>query len=310
MLVFALVHTVLVHDTSVASALSLAHSYISLNAVSKGRSIGLIPEKHGDDITLREMLGGSTQPVIKVMSRDIAVVRKGQEGEYRAIDVHALKERHKKKEAEGEDLYNIPTYSPEAAYGYIQRAFGKDLPAVVGACLITMRSWLEGEGTEEEKEERRADLDKKGYGMYVQCRPEVPYGQQVSNDLYLRLCEGWGKKGELPLAKILDLRKKSVEEYAEDKRKKMSDEDGKQLSIEEAVENAEPNRKEHVTKNKQGEEADKDTKEAVRKARATNKKGDGSQLALEETVGKAPKSKTSSATKKSSSKSKSGHGKA
>ena len=129
MLVFALVHTVLVHETSVASALSLAHSYISLNAVSKGRSIGLIPEKPADDVTLREMLGGSTQPVIKVMSREIAVVRQEQAGEYRAIDVHALKQRHKKKEAEGEDLYNIPTYSPQAAYGYIQRAFGKDLPA-------------------------------------------------------------------------------------------------------------------------------------------------------------------------------------
>jgi len=184
MLVFALVHTVLVHETSVASALSLAHSYISLNAVSKGRSIGIIPEKHGDDVTLREMLGGSTQPVIKVMGRDIAVVRQGREGEYRAIDVHTLRERHKKKEAEGEDLYNIPTHTPEAAYGYIQRAFGKDLPAVIGACLVTLRSWLRGEGTEEEKEERRADLDKKGYGMYVQCRPEVPSGHEVCHCMY------------------------------------------------------------------------------------------------------------------------------
>lgn len=214
MLVFALVHTVLVHETSVASALSLAHSYISLNAVSKGQAIGLIPEKHGDNVTLREMLGGSTQPVIKVMSRDIAVVRQGQEGEYRAINVHTLKERHKKKAAEGEDLYNIPTYSAEAAYGYIQRAFGKDLSAVVGACLVTMQSWLEGEGTEDEKEERRADLEKKGYGMYMQSRPDVPYGQQVSSNLYFHLCEGWGKKGELSFAKILDLRKKSVGEYA------------------------------------------------------------------------------------------------
>jgi hypothetical protein len=184
MLVFALVHTVLVHEMSVASALSLAHSYISANAVSKGRSIGIIPEKHGDDVSLRTMLGGSTQPVIKVMSRDIAVVRQAQEGEYRAIDVKTLRDRHTKKEAEGEELYNIPTYSPEAAYGYIQRAFGKDLPAVVGACLVTMRSWLEGDGTEEEKEARRAELDKEGYGMYVQCRPEVPYGQQVFHVMF------------------------------------------------------------------------------------------------------------------------------
>ena len=309
MLVFALVHTVLVHETSVASALSLAHSYISLNAVSKGRSIGIIQEKHGDDVTLREMLGGSTQPVIKVMSRDIAVVRQGQEGEYRAIDVHTLKERHKKREAEGEELYNIPTYTPEAASGYIQRAFGKDLPAVVGACLITMRSWLEGEGTEKEKEERRADLDKKGYGMYVQCRPEVPYGQQVSRSMYCNLCQGWGKKGELSLAKILDLRKKSEEEHAQDKRDKMSDEDGKQLSIEEAVEDADPKPKERATEQEQDEPVEKETKEAVRKARATSKDHDTIQLALEEAVEKGAKAKGSPATKKTSPKSKSTSGK-
>lgn len=179
MLVFAMVHTVLVHGLSVASALSLSHSYISANAVSKGRSIGIIPESKGDDISLRTMLGGSTQPVIKVMGRDIAVVRQAEEGEFRAIDVKTLRDRHLKHETEGAELYNIPTYSPEAAYGYLQRAFGKDLPAVVGACLITMRSWLEGDGTEEVKEERRAELDKKGYEMYMLARPEVPYGQEV-----------------------------------------------------------------------------------------------------------------------------------
>ena len=180
MLVFAMVHTVLVHKLSVASALSLAHSYISANAVSKGRSIGLIPEKRGDEVSLQTMLGGSTQPVIKVMSRDIAVVRQAEEDEFRAIDVKSLKTRYSKHGAEGADLYNIPTYTPEAAYGYIQRAFGKNLPAVVGACLITMKSWLDGEGTDEEKEARRAELDKQGYGMYVQTRPDVPYGQEVS----------------------------------------------------------------------------------------------------------------------------------
>src|SRR2546423_15035302 len=179
MLVFAMVHTILVHDLSVASALSLAHSYISLNAISKGRSIGLIPEKHGDDTSLQKMLGGSTQPVIKVMSRDVPVVRQSDPREYRAIDIKTLRDRHSKKETEGKDLYNIPTYTPEAALGYIQRAFGKNLPLLVGACLVCMRSWIEGDGTEEEKEKSRAELDKQGYGMYVQARPDVPYGEAV-----------------------------------------------------------------------------------------------------------------------------------
>jgi hypothetical protein len=185
MLVFAMVHTVLVHELSVASALSLAHSYISANAVSKGQSIGVIPES-GDHTTLSEMLGGSRQPVIKVMSRDIIVLRQAKENEFRAIDVRALKERHKKKAAEGKDLYdNIPIYTPEAAYRYIQRAFGKDLPLLTGAILIALRSWLEGEGTEEEIEERKSELDKRGYQMYVQSRPDVPYGQAVAFSLLI-----------------------------------------------------------------------------------------------------------------------------
>lgn len=178
MLVFAMVHTVFVHGVSVASALSLAHSYISANAISKGRSIGIIPE-HSDNVSLSTMLGGSTQPVIKVMSRDISIVRQPDEGEYRAIDIKTLRDRHSKHEAEGADLYNIPIYTPEGALGYIQRAFGKDLPSVVGACVVVMKSWLNVDGTEEEKEERRVELDKQGYGMYVQARPDVPYGQAV-----------------------------------------------------------------------------------------------------------------------------------
>jgi arginyl-tRNA synthetase len=70
------------------------------------------------------------------------------------------------------------------------------------------------------------------------------------------------------------------------KETKMSDEDGKQLSIEEAVENVEPRPKEHVTEKERDDRTDKDTKEAVRKARATNK-NNSTQLAIEETVGEA-----------------------
>jgi len=180
MLVFAMVHTVLVHQLSVASALSLSHSYITANAISKGRAIGLIPQKEEEGSTVKEMLGGASQPTIKVMGRDIVCVRGAKEGEYRAIDFKALKARHVKKGGtEGSDLYNMPTYSPEAAQGYITRAFGKNLSNVIGACLVTMQSWLDGAETEEELETKRAELEKHGYNMYVQCRPEVPYGREV-----------------------------------------------------------------------------------------------------------------------------------
>jgi hypothetical protein len=188
MLVFAMVHTVLVHQLSVASALSLSHSYITANAISKGRAIGVIHETEEESSTLKEMLGGASQPTIKVMGRDIAVVRGSQEGEFRAIDFKALKARHVKKGGtEGEDLYNIPTYTPEAAQGYLSRAFGNNLSNVIGACLVAMQSWLNGADTDEALETKRAELEKHGYNMYVQCRPEVPYGQAVRSPLH-KIC--------------------------------------------------------------------------------------------------------------------------
>lgn len=142
----------------------------------------MIHEKEEESSTLKEMLGGASQPTIKVMGRDIAVVRGDQENEYRAIDFKALKSRHVKKGGtEGSDLYNIPTYSPEAAYGYITRAFGMNLSNVIGACLIAMQSWLDGADTEDEMETKRAELEKHGYNMYIRSRPEVPDGQAVNS---------------------------------------------------------------------------------------------------------------------------------
>jgi hypothetical protein len=197
MLVFAMVHTVLVHQLSVASALSLSHSYITANAISKGRAIGIMHENEDESSTLKEMLGGASQPTIKVMSRDIAVVRGSQEGEFRAIDFKALKARHAKKGGtEGEDLYNIPTYSPEAAQGYLARAFGMNLSNVIGACLIAMQSWLNGAETDDALETKTAELEKHGYNMYVQCRPEVPYGQAVIFHFITLVNERGGERRE------------------------------------------------------------------------------------------------------------------
>jgi hypothetical protein len=104
----------------------------------------------------------------------------------------------------------------------------------------------------------------------------------------------------LSLAKVLDLRKKSSEEYAQDKRNKMSDDDGKQLSIEEATKDVEmkPAESPEISETSDGGTAA--SSEAVRKARATAK-DNKKQLALEEIIGendaptplkKEPKRKT------------------
>jgi hypothetical protein len=82
----------------------------------------------------------------------------------------------------------------------------------------------------------------------------------------------------------LDLRKKSDDEYAQDKRNQMSDQDGKQLSMEEAVKDVETKPDESDVQNRTKEHG-KEKSEAVKKARATTKGGKGKQLALEESLG-------------------------
>lgn len=88
----------------------------------------------------------------------------------------------------------------------------------------------------------------------------------------------------MSLAKVLDLRKKSSEEYAQDKRDKMSDDDGKQLSIEEATENVEMKPAESPVNLETSDGGTAAPSEAVRKARATAK-DNKKQLALEEIIG-------------------------
>jgi hypothetical protein len=77
----------------------------------------------------------------------------------------------------------------------------------------------------------------------------------------------------------LDLRKKSSEEYAQDKRDKMSDEDEKQLSIEEATKDVEM--KPTESEATEVAEAEKES-ERVRKTKAKGKGRKGKQLAVEE----------------------------
>ena len=79
------------------------------------------------------------------------------------------------------------------------------------------------------------------------------------------------------------MRKKSDEEYAQDKRDKMSNEHGKQLSIEETTQDIKlkPNEVEDIP---DVEIETKKKSESVQKARRTGKRGKGKQLALEELI--------------------------
>lgn len=82
---------------------------------------------------------------------------------------------------------------------------------------------------------------------------------------------------------MLDLRKKSDEDYAQDKRNQLSDPHGKQLSIEEAVKGGEMKSIESRMEPEVSKEPE--ASEAIQKARSTAKDGKGKQLALEEVLG-------------------------
>lgn len=107
----------------------------------------------------------------------------------------------------------MPTYQPAAARSYILKAFASppqpaDVPGkkkktgsalelekeenlglLLGALDMLFASWVDHVG--------RDELDRRAWGWYVQVRPDVEGG-----------VAGWGGKGEVKLADILNLRRK------------------------------------------------------------------------------------------------------
>jgi hypothetical protein len=96
---------------------------------------------------------------------------------------------------------------------------------------------------------------------------------------------GMGKERRMSLAKILGLRKKSDQEYSQDKRNEMSDQDGKQLSIEETVGHYDLKSEQSSAFSTEEDEEPKKETDAHKKARTTIKGRKGKQLALEGTLG-------------------------
>ena len=149
-----------------AAALSFAQAYSSANAISKGKAIGVIHSKEEKSDEITTLLSGSRQPIMPVMGRSIPFLSGRTEGDYLAIDVAALS--HKAETGK------IPTHNADTAYNYIQKAFKEHLPQVLGAFDLLLESYLPNMSDEE-----REDLNKKGYNLYCQFRPEVPYGEKV-----------------------------------------------------------------------------------------------------------------------------------
>ena len=221
-----------------SSRFSLAQAVVSMGAQSKAKKIGI-----STGTTAEEEGWGQGQPVIKVMGRDISVLKRwGYEwreksADYRedgesenaktdenpafwGIDLEKMKQLNGPLtfSATSADTAGLPVYSPQAARSYLFRSFDS-APAVeqtaespqkskkktaammaaereqnVGALLraleLLFESWSSTLDT--------VELDKRAWSWYVHVRPAVENG-----------VAGWGAKGLVKLADILDLRRKT-----------------------------------------------------------------------------------------------------
>ncbi|GAA6062582.1 hypothetical protein JCM10212_004177 [Sporobolomyces blumeae] len=77
-------------------------------------------------------------------------------------------------------LSNGAVAEPSKAFAYVQSAFRQQMGAVIGAMRLLANSFEPNE------------LNRKGYGLYLDFRPDS---------------DGWGKKAELKMSTILDLRR-------------------------------------------------------------------------------------------------------
>lgn len=225
-----------------SSRLSLAQAVVSMNSRSKAVSIGLEKDKGAENEGW-----GQGQPVARVMGREVRVLKRwGYEWKAnpdaqsrRDVDVKIEATDDAKPDVTEEDespalwavdleqlkqlngpltfnvatseMAGLPIYSPQSAQSYLFRAFGEYVPPEKGKkkktgtgqradqeqnlgsllrCLdLLYQSWAQFLSKDE--------LDRRAWSWYVRVRPDVEQG-----------VAGWGAKGSLKLADILELRRK------------------------------------------------------------------------------------------------------
>ncbi|SGY67428.1 BQ5605_C004g02774 [Microbotryum silenes-dioicae] len=140
-------------------ALSIAQVYTDMNATSKGVSLGIMKDSALD------LHIGSSQPFVDIMGRKVPVLSTAT-GEWRAITKGVVAD-------------------PQKAFAYVQRAFRQQMGAIVGAMRLLAQSY------------DPIELNNKGYGLYIEFRPEV---------------KEWGERAELFCTTLLDLRSEVVEQ--------------------------------------------------------------------------------------------------
>ncbi|KAJ7179060.1 hypothetical protein C8R46DRAFT_941519 [Mycena filopes] len=119
-------------------ALSIASVYTELNAVSKGRSMGIY--KANTDRGTEAVKGGS-QPYVEFMGRRYPLFQT-QTSQWRALS-------------------NGTAVQPSTAFSYISRALRQTTPHIVGALRLLAESFSPDE------------INAKAWGLYCEFRPEV-----------------------------------------------------------------------------------------------------------------------------------------
>jgi Uncharacterized protein family UPF0029 len=160
------------------------------------------------------MLGPDRWRIMSQVSRDALSQRLrvagavGQEALW-GLDLEAM--RSTDAPVTGSTAAGMPIYQPASARAYILKAFGSPPPAadskkkksgaaldrereenlglLLGALDLLFSSWADHLSREE--------LDRRAWSWYVQVRPDVESG-----------VAGWGGKGEVKLADVLNLRRK------------------------------------------------------------------------------------------------------
>jgi hypothetical protein len=152
----------------------LASVYAEMNAIAKGVSIGIYDKGKGKVI---EAVPIGSQPYFDLMGRRM------YGHSFPQVDVRAhlrsTSPLYKTANDSWRALLSGSPVSPATAFSYIQRSFRQTMPAVMGALYLLARSYSP------------ADLNKKGFTLYADFRPEV---------------KGWGERGTVKCDTILSLR--------------------------------------------------------------------------------------------------------
>ena len=210
-----------------SSRLSLAQAVVSANSKSKAISLGIETGKAAEDEGW-----GEGQPVVRVMGRDVRVMKRPDYKWRVSSEESETKEAKSTAPAEADDddepaLWGLdlealkkssrngnrmPIHTAQSARSYLLRSFDTTSSSMESA-EVKKRS---GAQVMADKERNLglllsaldmlyqswasylepAELDRRAWGWYVRVRPEVESGPS-----------GWGGKGEVKLAEILALRR-------------------------------------------------------------------------------------------------------